>query len=63
MTKRDWCDQHGRAIAECAPKDADCYAVERPLWDEHGPTVGEVITIAGTSMQTRWTGTHWELVR
>jgi len=32
------------------------------LWGEGGPAVGQVITVAGTNMRARWTGTRWELV-
>jgi hypothetical protein len=35
---------------------------DEPLWGPDGPAVGQVITIAGTDQQTRWTGTHWEPV-
>jgi hypothetical protein len=31
-----------------------------PLWGKDGPYVGQVITIAGTSFQTRWNGHSWE---
>jgi len=39
-----------------------CEALEdQTLWGDDGPAVGQVITIAGTSTQTRWTGTRWVL--
>lgn len=33
-----------------------------PLWGDKGPEVGQIITVAGSTVQMRWTGTHWEML-